>query len=66
RTEPRADTPEHAGWMEKMNQVHGLADVIIAKHRNGPIGNVELSFRSEHTKFSDYVKPDHLPERYYE
>ncbi len=65
RTEPRPDTPEHSAWMEKMNAVHGLAEVIVAKHRNGPIGNVTLQFKGEHTKFSDYVKPDHLPEQYY-
>lgn len=65
RMEPRPDTPEHAGWMEKMEKAHGLAEVIVAKHRNGPIGNVTLQFKGEHTRFSDYVKPDHLPEQYY-
>ena len=65
RMEPRPDTPDHAGWMEKMEKAHGLAEVIIAKHRNGPIGNVTMQFKGEHTKFSDYVKPDHLPEQYY-
>ena len=65
RTEPRADSPEHAAWMEKMEKVHGLGEVIVAKHRNGPIGNVTLAFKGEFTKFSDYVRPDHLPESYY-
>ena len=65
RTEPRPDTPEHAGWMEKMEKVHGLADVIVAKHRNGPIGNVTLQFQGELTRFSDYIKPDHMPEQHY-
>ncbi len=65
RTEPRPDTPEHAAWMENMNKVHGLAEVIVAKHRNGPIGNVTLQFKGEHTKFSDYVKPEYMPEAHY-
>jgi replicative DNA helicase len=64
RTEPRPDTPEHTAWMEKMEKVHGLADVIVAKHRNGPIGNVTLQFQGELTRFSDYIKPDHLPQEY--
>ena len=64
RTEPRPDTPEHTAWMEKLEKVHGLADVIVAKHRNGPIGNVTLQFQGELTRFSDYIKPDHLPQEY--
>lgn len=66
RMEPRPDTPEHASWMEKMEKAHGLGEVVIAKHRNGPIGNVTLAFKGEFTKFSDYVRPDHLPAQYYE
>jgi len=29
----------------------GLREIIVAKHRNGPVGNVELVFRGELTKF---------------
>src|SRR5262245_43181734 len=31
----------------------GLAEVILAKHRNGPIGAEKLSFLSRYAKFSD-------------
>jgi replicative DNA helicase len=31
----------------------GLAEVILAKHRNGPIGSEKLSFLSRYAKFSD-------------
>ncbi|MFZ8466606.1 DnaB-like helicase C-terminal domain-containing protein, partial [Staphylococcus aureus] len=65
RMEPRMGTPEHAEWMAKNEAVHGIAELIVAKHRNGPIGKVELQFQGELTRFSDYVKPDHLPEQYY-
>lgn len=40
----------------------GLADIIIAKHRNGPTGKVELFFKKEYTSFqnldkSQYAEP---------
>ena len=38
---------------------HGLAEVIVAKQRNGPIGNVELTFLSAFTRFENReVAPD--------
>ncbi|MDK2820601.1 MAG: replicative helicase [Clostridia bacterium] len=29
----------------------GIAEVIVAKHRNGPVGTVEMAFLPEYTKF---------------
>jgi replicative DNA helicase len=31
----------------------GLAEVILSKHRNGPTGNVKLSFLQRYAKFAD-------------
>jgi replicative DNA helicase len=31
----------------------GLADVIVAKQRNGPVGSIELAFRREYTRFEN-------------
>jgi replicative DNA helicase len=33
----------------------GLADIIIAKQRNGPIGEVCLTFLGEYTRFENLV-----------
>lgn len=33
----------------------GKAEVIVAKHRNGPTGIVALSFEKEHLRFQDFV-----------
>lgn len=65
RGEPREGTAEHADWQTKMEKVFGLADIIVAKHRNGGIGPVRMQFEGRLTRFSDYVQPDHLPEQYY-
>jgi replicative DNA helicase len=38
---------------EAGNSLKGIAEIIVAKHRNGPIGDVALRFREEFAKFSD-------------
>ena len=37
----------------------GVAEVIIAKHRNGPTGTVKLLFDPQFTKFKNLAKPSH-------
>lgn len=36
----------------------GKAELIIAKHRNGPIGKVNLTFREKYTKFENYYRDE--------
>ena len=35
----------------------GVAEIIVAKQRNGPIGVVRLTFLGEHTRFENYATP---------
>ncbi|MEO1036870.1 MAG: DnaB-like helicase C-terminal domain-containing protein, partial [Pseudomonadota bacterium] len=32
-----------------------VADIILAKHRNGPTGDIQLTFQGEFTRFRNYV-----------
>lgn len=47
--------PEKYGMMtdEMGNSLKGIANIIIAKHRNGAIGEISLRFISELTQFCD-------------
>jgi replicative DNA helicase len=36
----------------------GEAELLVAKHRNGPTGLVRMSFKKQHMQFQDYVGPD--------
>jgi len=51
--------PEKFGIFEdeEGNSTKGLAEIIVAKHRNGPIDDVVLRFREEMAKF---VEPDDM------
>ncbi len=48
---------EIAAWAERMERLHGKAEVIIGKQRHGPIGTVELSFEGRFTRFGNLVQP---------
>ena len=38
----------------------GIAQIKVAKHRNGPVGTVELAFIKEMATFKDLAKPDKI------
>jgi replicative DNA helicase len=49
-------------WQAKLEKVANKADVIIAKHRNGPIGHASLRFDAATTRFSN-LDEEISPER---
>lgn len=63
--------PEKYGIMQddEGNSLKGVAEIILAKHRNGALGDIHLKFVGEYTKFvemdDDYFGPidiDQAPE----
>ena len=54
RTEPNASNEEkHQEWKAKFEAVQNQARLIVAKHRSGPTGNVELYFNPATAQFGD-------------
>ena len=51
-------------WFQRCQSVHNKAEVIIAKQRHGPIGNVPLQFDANFGEFHD-LEPGHYPEHLY-
>jgi replicative DNA helicase len=42
-------------YLKEESERPGEADIIIAKHRNGPVGEVVLTFHKEYPKFMNYA-----------
>lgn len=55
RLQPAEGTTEHAEWQEKMEQCLNISEVIVAKHRNGPVGRVKLRFDGATTMFQNFA-----------
>ena len=56
KKQPKTGTIEHAEWQSKMNDVNGLADIILGKQRHGPTGTIKVEFEGIYTKFKDLSK----------
>ena len=56
RKQPKLGSIEHAEWQSKMNDVNGLADIILGKQRHGPTGTVKVEFEGIYTKFKDLTR----------
>ncbi len=56
RKQPKLGSIEYAEWQSKMNDVNGLADIILGKQRHGPTGTIKVEFEGIYTKFKDLSK----------
>ena len=53
RKKPKEGSIEYAEWQSKMNDVYGLADIILGKQRHGPTGTIKVEFEGIYTRFKD-------------
>ncbi|ROR13756.1 replicative DNA helicase [Erwinia sp. JUb26] len=44
---------------EENSEYKGIAEIIIGKQRNGPIGTVRLAFNGQHSRFDNYAGPQY-------
>lgn len=60
RKEPDHGTEKHLEWIQKMERIRNVAELIVAKQRHGPVGTRHLFFDSRFTRFSDLSKEDQI------
>jgi len=46
----------YASLLEKEGTEEGVAEVMLAKHRNGPTGLVKLAFLKQYTRFDNLAE----------
>ena len=44
RKEPAPGDPKYSEWQAALDRSHNIAEILIAKHRNGAVGNVQLYY----------------------
>lgn len=64
RQMPKEGTEEFFKWQADMEEIAGVAEVIIGKQRHGPTGSVKMLFEGEFTRFSDLAQEERLPDQY--
>jgi replicative DNA helicase len=51
---------EYANWNRRLEEAHNVADIIIAKQRNGPIGHFQLIFNGQYSEFCNMEYRENL------
>jgi len=50
REMPSPNTDKYQLWIEHMSKVKNMAEILVAKHRNGPIGNAFVRYLAEYSR----------------
>jgi len=58
---PLDDAAKYQEWKDRMDRLHGLADILVEKHRHGPTAKITLRFEKQFTRFYDLAKESALP-----
>jgi replicative DNA helicase len=56
RQEPKQDDVKYSEWVDKLSKVHNFAEIVVAKHRNGAIGNVSVYYEDRYSTVSNLEK----------
>jgi replicative DNA helicase len=59
RRKPAIGTPERATWDIKMEACRGLAEILVAKNRMGPVGGVTVHFNGPTAHFANLARVGH-------
>jgi replicative DNA helicase len=43
-------------YYDPHSEKHGIAEILLGKQRNGPVGSLELQFHSAHVRFNDLAR----------
>jgi len=54
--EPKQDDIKYSEWVDKLSKVHNFAEIVVAKHRNGAIGNVSVYYEDRYSTVSNLEK----------
>jgi replicative DNA helicase len=60
------DEAAYQAWVDRMNRIHGVAELIVAKQRHGSTGKVRMKFEAHITKFSDLADDGNYQDDSYE
>ena len=53
KDEPHVNSPEWVDWSANMSKVQGVAEIMVEKQRNGPVGIAKTSFIARTATFRD-------------
>ncbi len=56
RKEPKPGDPKYSEWQQELDKVHNVAEILVAKHRNGSVGNVQLHYVDKFSSISNLDK----------
>ena len=56
RQQPEPGGPKHDEWAQKISKAYNKLEIVIAKHRNGPIGEVPLYYEAALSKIANASK----------
>ncbi len=57
RKEPAMGDAKYLEWQEQLDKCHNIADIIVAKHRNGSVGTVRLFYEDRFSSVGNLNKP---------